>query len=109
MAKEILILFLNPGDSILHPVFKFYLSFPQHFILSIVIVIVVPCPGIGFPRKLIHLDICGTGRAHHQLAEMMEINNTQFVQINGCDDNELMTEENKRSLQGSDDYHCDEV
>lgn len=33
----------------------------------------------------------------------------QFVQINGCDDNELMTEANKRSLQGSDDYHCDEV
>ena len=89
------------------PVFKFYLSFPQCFILSIVIV--VPCPGIGFPRKPIHLDICGTDRAHHQLAEMMEINNMQFIQINGCDDNMLMTGANKRSLQCNDDYCYGEV
>lgn len=83
LAKEILILFLNPWDSILHPVFKFYLCFIQRFVLLIFIV-VVPCPGIGFPRKPIHLDICGTDRAHHQLAEMMEIKTMQSIQINGA-------------------------
>lgn len=99
--------FLNPGDSILHTVFKFYLSFLQHFIL--LIVIGVPCPGIGFPGKPIHLNIYGTDRAHHQLAEMMEINNMQSIHINGCDDNELLTGANKRSLQGNDDYCYGEV
>lgn len=33
----------------------------------------------------------------------------QFIQINGCDDNELMTGANKRSLQGNNDYCYDEV
>lgn len=33
----------------------------------------------------------------------------QFIQINRCDDNELMTGANKRSLQGNDDYCYGEV
>lgn len=107
LFKDNLILFLNWGDSILHPFFKVLSSFPQCYILFIVIV--VPCPGIGFPRKSIHLNICGTDRAHHQLIEMMEINNMQFIQINVCNDNDLMTGANKRSLQGNYDYCSGEI
>lgn len=46
---------------------------------------------------------------HHQLTEMMEINNMKFIQINGCDDTELMAVANKRRLQACDDYCSGEL
>lgn len=66
-------------------------------------------PWHWFPRRPIHLEIRGTDSAHHQLAETMQTNNMQFIQINGCDDKEHMTGANKRSLQSNDDYYRGEV
>lgn len=106
LAKKNLILFSNSGNSILHTIFNFYLSFPQHFTL---LPLFFSCPSKGFPRKPIHLNACETDRAHHQLTEMMEINNMQFIQINGCDDTELMAGANKRRLQVDNDYCSGEL
>lgn len=101
--KEFNLLFKSRQFNYTH-FFNFYLSSALH-----AFVIVYSCPSNGFPRKSIHLNACETDRAHHQLTEMMEINNMQFIQINGCDGTELMAGANKRPLQVDNDYCSDEL
>lgn len=102
-AKTNLILFSKPGNSILYPVFNFYLSFPQHFI--ILSLFFLSQQGNPFISMFVRL----TSLCHYQLTEMMEINNVQFIQINGCDDTELVAGANKRPLQANDDYCSGEL